>query len=54
MECHVDGENGEPEVTLSKDHGKYQWFTPEEVTVLEPCATAINDVAKQYLDIKRA
>lgn len=51
VECHV---LGEPHVILSQDHGKYDWFTPEEASTLENCATAINDVAKQYLETKKA
>ena len=51
LECELVGE---PNITLSEDHGSFQWFTPEEVASLENCASFINEAAKQYIDLKRA
>ncbi len=44
---------GEATVVLSQDHSAYQWLSPADVIILENCATAINEVALQYVEIKK-
>lgn len=52
FECTTSG--APDSVILSQDHVEYKWFTPEEIVTLPDKASAVEQVATKYLEIKRA
>ena len=52
IECTTSG--AADSIILSQDHVEYKWFNPEEIVTLEGTASAIQEVAQQYLDSKKA
>ncbi|MDQ3018262.1 MAG: NUDIX domain-containing protein [bacterium] len=49
LECTTNS----TQVVLSKDHDKYQWFTPEEILTLTPITPETVEAVKKYIAWKQ-